>query len=320
MAFLDPKEWSGTPLKPAVLAVLTLFIVILTVFSLKNNIQIVFTHLYYVPIIIAAYWYDKRGIFYAGIVSVFYLGAVYYFSPAEAPIYIAAVWRVVVFIGIAMVIALLSLTIRGQRDEITQSEARFRGIWESIQAGIILVDPETHTILAANPEARKMSGYSEEEMTGHSCHTFICPAEKGHCPISDRGQKVDKAERVLLARDGRKIPVLKTVTEMNIRGKPVFIENCIDISAIKDAENALIAYIREATLRIRNPIELVRDNIHDIGDDFAENRVDPTHILTALAIQEKNMDEILKTLQELERAIAEKRTEIPDALREYMKR
>jgi hypothetical protein len=32
------------------------------------------------------------------------------------------------------------------------------------------------------------------------------------------------------------------------------------------------------------------------------------------------MDGILNNLQELERAVAEKRTEIPDALREYLKR
>jgi PAS domain S-box-containing protein len=320
MMFSIPKQWSGAPAKLAVLSILTLFIVLLTFFSLKNNIQIVFTHAYYVPIIVAAYWYDKRGIVFSVVLSAFYLGAVYFFSPADATVLVAAVWRAVVFIGISFVIAILSNTIREKNDEITISEARFRGIWESIQAGIILVDPKTHTILAANPEAQKMSGFSEKEMIGHTCHTFICPAEQGNCPISDKGMKVDRAERVLLARGGKNVPVLKTVTEMSVAGKPVYIENFIDVSPIKDAENTLIAYIREAALRIRNPIELVRDNLHDIGDDFAEQRADPTYILTALAIQEKNMDEILKNLQDLDRAIAEKRTEIPDALREYMKR
>lgn len=320
MVFPIPKQWSGTSAKLAVLAILTLFVAFLTFLFLKNNIQIVFTHVYYIPIIIAAYWFEKRGILFAGVLSAFYLGAVYIFSPADATVLVSAVWRTVVFIGISIVIAILALTIREKNDEIARSEVRFRGIWESIQAGIILVDPKTHTILAANPEAQKMSGFSEKEMIGHTCHTFICPAELGTCPISDKGMKVDRAERVLLARGGKKVPVLKTVTEMSIAGKPVYIENFIDISPIKDAENTLIAYIREAALRIRNPIELVRDNLHDIGDDFAERRADPTYILTALAIQEKNMDEILRNLQELDRAIAEKRTEIPDALREYMKR
>jgi len=231
----------------------------------------------------------------------------------------AAGARVIVFIGIACVIAILSGIINREHELVAESETRFRGIWENIHASIILVNAETHTIISANPEAEKKTGFSEKEMNGHLCHTYICPAEQGKCPISDLGMKLDCAERVLLTRDGKKIPVLKTVTDMQIGGKRCFIESYIDITPIRDAENTLIAYIREATLRIRNPVELVRDNLHEIRDDITGQTVQPAHV-AALAIQERNMDDILKNLQELERAIAEKKTEIPDALREYMKR
>jgi PAS domain S-box-containing protein len=197
---------------------------------------------------------------------------------------------------------------------------QWAGIWGSIQAGIILVDAETHTILAANPEAERMTGYAEHEMTGHLCHKFICPAEQGKCPISDLKMKVDRAERVLLAKDGKKVPVLKTVTEMEVSGRRCFIETFIDISPLKDAENTLLAYIREATLRIRNPVELVRDNLQELKDELKGRDRNPAYIGTVLTIQQKNMDDILNNLQEIERAVAEKRTEIPDALREYLKR
>ena len=197
---------------------------------------------------------------------------------------------------------------------------QWSGIWESIQAGIILVDAETHQILAANPEAQRMTGYSAEEMAGHLCHKFICPAEQGKCPISDLGIKVDRAERLLLARDGRRVPVLKTVTEMVVGGRRCLIETFIDITPVKDAENALIAYVREATLRIRNPVELVRDNISEIRKELSGPGAIPAHSATALAIQQKNLSDILQNLQELERAIAERKTDIPNALRDYLKR
>jgi PAS domain S-box-containing protein len=320
MEFAVPKKWSGIPSKLAVLAILTLFVTILTVFSLANNIQIVFTHLYYVPIILAAYWFDRKGVIYAAVLSVFYLGAVYTFSSHDMQLLSAAVARVVVFIGISLVIAILSVTIKRQQEVISQSEERFRGIWKSIQAGIILVDAKTHTIKAANPQAQKMTGFSEAEMAGHLCHKFICPAEEGKCPISDLGLKVDRAERVLLSRDGTKVPVLKTVTEMQVGEEKYYIENFIDITPLKDAENTLLAYLRESTLRIRNPIELVRDNLQELQDELKGRDTNPAYLATALAIQEKNMDGILNNLQALERAVAEKRTEIPDALREYLKR
>jgi len=320
MDFAIPQKWSGTAAKLAVLAILTLFIAILTVFSLANNIQIVFTHMYYVPIILAAYWFDRKGVLYAGIMSAFYLGAVFTLGVHDVQVILAAVIRIVVFIGISLVIAILSITLHRQQNQISQSEERFRGIWESIQAGIILVDAKTHTIIAANPEAQRMTGFSENEMNGHLCHKFICPAEQGKCPISDLGLKVDRAERVLLSRDGNKIPVLKTVTEMQVGAEKYYIENFIDITPIKDAENTLLAYLREATLRVRNPVELVRDNLGEIQDGLKGRDTNPGYIGTAIAIQEKNMDDILNNLQEIERAVAEKRTEIPDALREYLKR
>jgi PAS domain S-box-containing protein len=315
-----PQKWSGTAAKLVVLAILTLFITILTVFSLENNIQTVFTHMYYIPIIVAAYWFTRKGVLYAVLLSAFYLGAVYALGSQDTQVILAAVARIVAFIGISLVIAIFSLTIHRQQERISQSEERFRGIWESIQAGIILVDAKTHTIKAANPQTQKMTGFSEAEMTGHLCHKFICPAEQGKCPIEDLGLKVDRAERVLLSRDGKKIPVLKTVTEMQVGAEKYYIENFIDITPLKDAENTLLAYLREATLRIRNPVELVRDNIKELQDALKGSDTNPGYITTALAIQVKNLDDILNNLQEIERAVAEKRTEIPDALREYLKR
>ncbi|MDO8872939.1 MAG: hypothetical protein Q7V05_09460 [Methanoregula sp.] len=64
----------------------------------------------------------------------------------------------------------------------------------------------------------------------------------------------------------------------------------------------------------------MRDNLKELQDELNGRDTNPAYIATALAIQEKNIDGILNNLQTLERAVAEKRTEIPDALREYLKR
>lgn len=320
MKCLIREEWSGTPAKIGMLAVLTILLAILTTICLTSNMQVLFTHLYYIPIILAAYWFGKRGVLYAAGLAVLYLWAVFAFSSVDSAIILAASGRALFFIGIALVIALLSTAIHRQKEDLVLSEERFRGIWENIQAAIVLVDAETHTIIAVNPEAAKMTGFSETEMTGHVCHKFVCPAGEGKCPISDLGMKVDRAERVLLARDGKSIPVLKTVTDMTIGGKRCFIESFIDITPLKEAENTLLAYLREATLRTRNPVELVHDNLREIREGLKGQGATPDTVATALAVQERHMDDILNNLQELERAVADKRTEIPDALREYLQR
>jgi len=109
----------------------------------------------------------------------------------------------------------------------------------SIITGVVVVDEKTHEIVDANPNALEAIGASKEHVIGKTCHRFICPAEKGKCPISDLGQTVDKSERVLLRANGEKIPILKTVTPIMWRGHKYLIESFIDITERKQMEDAL---------------------------------------------------------------------------------
>jgi len=44
-----------------------------------------------------------------------------------------------------------------------------------LQAGIVCIDAETHTIVDANPAAIEMIGAAKEQIIGHVCHKYICP-------------------------------------------------------------------------------------------------------------------------------------------------
>jgi PAS domain S-box-containing protein len=144
---------------------------------------------------------------------------------------------VAVFVIIAAIVMILSMRISTQNSEIVQSEKKFHTIWEHIQAGIILVDADSHEIIAVNPEGVRLTGYTEQEMVGQTCHRFICPAEKGKCPISDLGMTIDRSERLLLTKSGGTVPVLKTVTETVIGGRNILIENYVRIPAPEGPTN-----------------------------------------------------------------------------------
>ncbi|MGO9147148.1 MAG: PAS domain S-box protein [Desulfomonilia bacterium] len=120
------------------------------------------------------------------------------------------------------------------------SEERLHAVFDHVQAGIILIDPETHIIVSANKMAAELCGTNPEQMTGRICHDQICPAVKGECPITDLKQTVDNDERTLLTLDGRRIPILKTVINVSIGGKAYLLESFIDITARKQAEEALL--------------------------------------------------------------------------------
>ena len=231
-----PEKKPFVPWRYAVLLGLSVIVLLLTVYCLQNGIQTVFTHIYYAPIILAAYWYQKKGVLYSAGMGFIYLGCVIFFTGYNPNFIVAAIARVVVFIIIAAVVMVLSITVSSQQREIERSEKKFRSIWEHIQAGIIVVDADSHEIIAVNPEGERLTGYAEKEMIGHSCHAFVCPAEAGKCPISDMGMIIDRSDRLLLTRKGDAVPVLKTVTETTIGGRNVLIENFVPIMAARAAE------------------------------------------------------------------------------------
>ncbi len=114
-------------------------------------------------------------------------------------------------------------------------------IFTSVQAGILIVDAKTHIIIDANPAALKMIGAEEDQVVRKVCHTFICPAEKGKCPVTDLGLSVDNSERTLIRANGEKISVIKYVTLTKLKGRECLLETFIDNRARKQVEEELQA-------------------------------------------------------------------------------
>jgi two-component system sensor kinase FixL len=109
-------------------------------------------------------------------------------------------------------------------------------VLDSILSGVIVIDPQTHTIVDVNDAAGRLIGLPKDQIIGQVCHRFICPAEQGQCAITDLHQEVDLSERVLLTGQGVKVPVIKTVMEAQWRGRHYLVESLIDVSGWKQAQ------------------------------------------------------------------------------------
>jgi len=140
-------------------------------------------------------------------------------------------------------------------EALKDSELTQRLLLESIDAGVVVVDPRTHVIEHANRAAARLFGTHADQIVGHVCHRFLCPAETGACPITDRSQTVENAERAMLRSDGSQTPVLKSVRSVLIDGQEKLIETFLDISGRKHAETAL----RESEERYRVLFETSQD-------------------------------------------------------------
>ena len=84
-----------------------------------------------------------------------------------------------------------------------------------------------------------MEAGHRQDVVGRECHSFICPSEKGNCPISDLGQTLDNSDREVLTLSGRAVPVVKTVVPMEIGGRELLLESFIDTTESKKMERRL---------------------------------------------------------------------------------
>ena len=138
------------------------------------------------------------------------------------------------------VVTFKDLTERKQAEKaLLESEAYQKTLMAAIQAGVVVIDVEKYTIVDINMAAANLIGAPKEEIIGKECHKYICPAERGKCPITDLKQIVDRSERIVINALGEQIPVLKTVVPLTIKGRNYLIESFIDISERKRMEEEL---------------------------------------------------------------------------------
>lgn len=124
-------------------------------------------------------------------------------------------------------------------EKVRESETKTRAILESISTGIMIIDPETHAITEVNAEAIRLIGEPKEKIVSSICHQFICPAEIDKCPVTDLRQLIDNSERILIGKEGIRIPILKSVKQINWGGRRLLLENFTDITERKRAEEKL---------------------------------------------------------------------------------
>ncbi len=134
-------------------------------------------------------------------------------------------------------------------EQMIKSHRTLETIIDSIPYGIAIIDMD-QKIVGLNNAALALSGFaSKADLIGNKCNKTLCPADEGKCPIIDLKEEVNRSERTLLTKDGRKVPILKTVVPVDLEGTPVLLEAFIDITDRKEAEEKIrfLAYYDNLT-------------------------------------------------------------------------
>jgi len=145
-----------------VITSLTLSCILITAFSLSRQGETFFTQIFYFPLLYAAYFYPRKGVYLACACAIVYEGLTYLFVVPSTSGVIYTTGQALLFIGITALVAYFA-------EKVNASEARFRSVFENSLLGIVLFDQNSFVIRLTNTHFEKMLGYKDEDL---SCITF----------------------------------------------------------------------------------------------------------------------------------------------------
>lgn len=173
------------------------------------------------------------------------------------------------------------------------------------------------TILSWNKAAEEMTGIPEESALDAPILDLI-KLKDGEERIAEAISQSNHAviSAILPDRRGMEHDVIISVAPLS--GGEGFSLLVRDITEVKKAQRTMIAYIREATARLKMPVEVVRENIGDILGMFYDDTIDCDAAALRLKVQMTHLAQIAETIRELNAALTGEGTDIPKAYEKFL--
>lgn len=213
---------------------------------------IVFTHFFYIPIILASLWWKRKGlIIVIFLAALLILGDV--FLTNTVPGY-DDIPRIFMFIVVGFIVAILSETVVksdelvGERtSELRESEAKYRTLYESSSDAIMLLDEKG--FFDCNNATLAMFGFLKKEdyIKVHPADVSPPYQPDGTDSLTAANNKISEAFRKGMnsfewmhrRKNGKEFPAEVLLTVFQLRGKEVLQATVRDITERKQAENEL---------------------------------------------------------------------------------
>lgn len=109
-----------------------------------------------------------------------------------------------------------------------------RLLLDSINCGIMIVDPQTQNIVIANRISKDITGLKENETIRSECDSVSCSLTPNQYQAADLSKNSFNNE--LIFYNNGKVPILKKVNSVVMGGKEYLIESFIDISSREKAD------------------------------------------------------------------------------------
>ncbi|MEN6341689.1 MAG: PAS domain-containing protein [Methanospirillum sp.] len=180
------------PVRPSLLAGTAVLALLVNLAGLFAGITVALPHLLYVPIVLAGYWYPRRGPVIAAGIAIVYAAMALALTPSEA-LSIGA--RTLTLIAVGALIAYLSRRLAAE-------EARYRGIFDNSVAGILVVDTDG-VVREANPRGGALVGRTAGELAGVPLASVSADPDRTSAFLARAARDPVASAELELSRSGR---------------------------------------------------------------------------------------------------------------------
>ncbi len=234
-----------------VLILSTAFAFFLNLYGMERGLLPITSHLFYIPIVIAAYWFPRNGITFTVGIAMGYLAMVYLFQYPHLESLTQATAYFYVFVAIGVIVSSLSSTQKEQ-------ERRYHGLFDYSEAGVFLVINlrAGPVIEEVNQKGAQILGYRPGELTGTPLlDLFVVGTERDRIlERATRGGSLSDFECHLRRKNGSVLHGLLSAGPLPGR-RTVF--TLVDITARKKAEEDL----RSSQKQYVNALDSMMDGI-----------------------------------------------------------
>ncbi len=191
---------------------------------------------------------------------------------------------------------------------------------------LIAVLGQKGTIRVWNKAAEVITGYSHDEVIGRrEVWKKLYPDAEYRRSITQKISKIiseqkyfENLETTILTKNRDK-RIISWNTRQVSAGS-VYHEIAIgrDITEQRKAEVALVAYMTEMSMRLKQPVGIISNTLLESAQLMKEGMLTPDEIITVLEGQARNATQIEANIQEFQTAIVEQNGSIPEIFRKFL--
>jgi PAS domain S-box-containing protein len=188
-----------------------------------------------------------------------------------------------------------------------------------------VLDPHG-TIEVWNKAAEIITGYSAGEVIGkNEIWKKLYPDTEYRRKITRRISSIisqqdffENLETTILTKSGSRRIISWNTRQIGSEGIIHEIAIGRDITEQRQAEESLVAYMSEMTLRLKQPVGIVSSTLRESAQMIRDGLLTPEEIMVLLEGQARNTEKIADNIQEFQTSIVERSQAIPESYRKFL--